>query len=108
MALSFGALEPGELVLVTVALVGLIPVAVRYTDEAKWFAVGYCCLVVGAIATNVEALFLGDLFNLVEHAVGLMGSGIAFAYATYQRRQALQEQATELAEQSGPTEAVEG
>ncbi len=108
MALSLGALEPGELVLVTVALVGLIPVAVRYTSDAKWFAIGYCCLVVGAIATNAEALFLGDLLNIVEHGVGLMGSGIAFAYATYQRRQDLQEQATGLASESGPTGAAEG
>lgn len=103
MALELSALEPGELVLVTIALVGLIPVALRYTDDAKWFTVGYCCLVVGAIATNLEALFLGDLLNLVEHGVGLMGSGIAFAYATYDRRQRLRDQAAEApAGDTGP------
>lgn len=108
MALSVGALEPGELVLVTIALVGLIPVAARYTSDAKWFAVGYCCLVVGAIATNAEALFLGDLLNVVEHGVGLMGSGLAFAYATYRRRKDLQDQSTDsLADDhgTGATEA---
>lgn len=92
---SLGALEPGEIVVLTVALVGLVPVMLRYSDDAKWFVVGYCCLVVGAIATNVEALFLGDLFNFVEHGVGLLGSGLAFAYAIYERRTSL------LSESSG-------
>lgn len=95
MELGLSALEPGELVLLTIALVGLIPVFLRYTEDAKWFAVGYCCLVVGVIATNAEALVLGDILNIVEHGVGLMGGGIVFAYAIYQRRKSLLADAAE-------------
>jgi len=105
---SLGALEPGELVVLTVALLGLVPVLLRYTDESKWFTVGYGCLVVGAVATNVEALFLGDFFNFVEHGVGLMGSGLAFAYAVYNRRQRLAGEAEENSEEtSAPAGAPE-
>ncbi|MFA1611932.1 hypothetical protein [Halobellus rubicundus] len=108
---SLGALEPGELVLLTVAIVGLVPVILRYTDEAKWFTLGYCCLVVGAVATNVEALVLGDVFNFVEHAFGLLGSGVAFAYAAYDRRERLsaaEEAGLGGSETLGGSDAVEG
>jgi hypothetical protein len=92
----------------TVALVGVIPVALRYSDEAKWFTVGYCCLVIGAIATNAEALFLGDLLNFVEHGVGLLGSGLAFAYAAYERRESLLGAGSAGSETPEATEVAEG
>ncbi|AEH35327.1 hypothetical protein [Halopiger xanaduensis] len=89
MASGLSALEPGELILLIVSVVGLAPILLRYTSEAKWFAVGYGCIVAGLIATNAEGIALGGVFNGIEHSVGIMGSGIAFAYAVYHRRQAL-------------------
>ncbi|USZ75173.1 hypothetical protein NGM07_17280 [Halorussus vallis] len=46
-------------------------------------------LVVAAVATNAEAFAFGDFFNLVEHGAGLMGSGVAFAFAARERRRTL-------------------
>lgn len=83
---EISALDPKELVLVVIALVGLVPLLRHYRPEAKWFAAGYGLLVVGAVATNLEALVLGSVFDLVEHGVGLMGSGLLFAAAAYYRR----------------------
>ena len=82
-------LDTKELVLVVIAVLGLVPVLVSYREQSKWFAVGYGLLVVGAVATNVEALAFGDLLDVVEHGVGLMGAGITFFVAAYLRRQAV-------------------
>lgn len=43
-------------------------------------------LIVGAISTNLEALILGNLLSVIEHGVGIMGAGLAFAAAAYLRR----------------------
>ncbi|ELZ28108.1 hypothetical protein C475_04865 [Halosimplex carlsbadense 2-9-1] len=69
-----------------VAIVGIVPVAIQYRERSRWFAVGYGMLVVAALATNLEDLFLGGLLNATEHAVGLMGAGIAFLVAAYVHR----------------------
>ena len=82
-------LDTKELVLVVIAVLGLAPVLVSYREQSRWFAVGYGLLVVGAVATNVEALVFGDLLNVVEHGVGLMGAGITFFVAAYLRRRAV-------------------
>lgn len=87
MPIDLAALDPSEVVLPIVALIGLIPVVVQYRRESKWFAVGYMLLVVATVSTNLEALFLGDILNLAEHSLGLMGSGLAFFAAGYLRRQ---------------------
>jgi len=86
MAIELAALDPKELVLVVIALLGLVPVLLLNTERSKLFTAGYAMLVVGAIATNAEALVLGDVLNLVEHGGGLMGSGLLFAAAAYYRR----------------------
>lgn len=86
MTIELTALDPKELILVLIALLGAIPVAIQYRSRSKWFALGYAMLCIGAISTNLEALFLGDLLNFVEHGVGLMGSGLVFATAAYLRR----------------------
>jgi hypothetical protein len=44
-------------------------------------------LPVAAFATNVEDLFLPAVLNLVEHLVGSLGAGIAFATAAYMSRE---------------------
>jgi hypothetical protein len=87
MASELSALDPKELVLVAIALLGLIPVLKLNTDRAKLFTVGYLLLCLGAVATNVEALVLGDVLNGVEHIGGLLGSGVVFLAAAYLRRQ---------------------
>jgi len=86
MALELAALDPKELILVVVALLGLIPVLMLNISKSKLFVAGYGMLVLGAVVTNVEHLLLGDALNLVEHAGGLMGSGVLFAAAAYYRR----------------------
>lgn len=81
-----GVLDPITVAMAIVGLFGIVPVAIQYRDRSKWFAVGYLLLVVAALATNLEDLFLGGLLNGVEHAVGLMGAGIAFFVAAYVHR----------------------
>lgn len=79
-------LDPQSAVLPVIALIGLVPVLLHYRAKAKLFVVGYVCLVVATLATNLEDLFLGDVLNFTEHAVGLMGSGLLFLAAAYVRR----------------------
>ncbi|MGB9956616.1 hypothetical protein ACOZ4B_09535 [Haloferax prahovense] len=79
-------LSPLEVTALAVALVGLIPVITQYRDETKLFAAGYVLLVVGMVATNLEALFLGSVLNFVEHAVGIGLAGVTFFAAAYVRR----------------------
>lgn len=86
MVAEFSTLDPSEAVLPIVALIGLVPVAAQYREQSKWFVVGYLLLVVATVSTNVEALFLGTVLNVVEHSLGLMGSGLAFLAAGYLRR----------------------
>ncbi|MFC7130825.1 hypothetical protein [Haloferax chudinovii] len=79
-------LSPLEVTALAVALVGLIPVITQYRAETKLFTVGYVLLVVGMVATNVEALFLGSVLNFVEHAFGIGLAGVTFFAAAYLRR----------------------
>jgi len=82
-------MDPMKVAMAAVALLGVVPVALQYRDRAKWFALGYALLVVAALSTNLENVLLGDLLNLAEHGVGLMGAGIAFFAAAYIHRQRL-------------------
>jgi hypothetical protein len=75
-----------KVALAIVALFGLVPVAIQYREQSRWFAVGYGLLVVATLATNLENLFLGTALNYTEHVVGLMGSGLAFLAAAYVHR----------------------
>ncbi|MFC7205175.1 hypothetical protein ACFQJC_16775 [Haloferax namakaokahaiae] len=88
MASELAALDPKELVLVLIALVGLVPVLLLHTSRSKLFTGGYLLLCVGALATNVEALVLGDILNLVEHGAGIAASGIVFLLAARSQRAA--------------------
>jgi len=83
---ALSALSPMEIAVATVALVGIVPVVVQYRERSRWFALGYGMLVVAALSTNIESLFLGDVFNFAEHGVGLMGAGLAFFAAAYVHR----------------------
>lgn len=59
----------------------------RYRRGSRLFVVGYVLLIVATVVTNVENLFLGTVLNYTEHYLGLMGSGLAFLFAAYVRRQ---------------------
>ena len=104
MAMELSALEPSEVVLPIVAMIGLVPVVLQYRRESKWFAVGYLFLIVATLSTNLEALFLGDVLNFAEHSLGLMGSGLAFLAAGYLRRKRI---LGEDNEDAGPDVAAE-
>lgn len=80
------ALNPAELVIFAVAVIGLLPVIAYYRTETRLFVFAYAFLVAGAIATNVENLILPDVINFLEHTVGILGAGAMFAVAAYLRR----------------------
>lgn len=79
----FGTLEVVGLL---VAVIGLVPVLSQYREETRWFTMGYVLLVIGMIATNLEAVVLGDVLNLVEHGIGIGLAGLTFFLAAYLRR----------------------
>jgi hypothetical protein len=82
-----GALDPDELVLIVIAVLGLLPVL--NASRSKLLLTAYLLLCVAIVATNLESLLLPDLLNGVEHAVGLLGSGLAFLAVGYAKRRAL-------------------
>ncbi|WP_380676265.1 hypothetical protein [Salinigranum sp. GCM10025319] len=83
MPLDIAALNPPELVVLLVGLGGLIPVALYARDLPRWVIAAYGFLLFGAIATNVEHVLWYDAVNAVEHGVGNLGAGIAFALIAY-------------------------
>ncbi|MDS0297150.1 hypothetical protein NDI76_00150 [Halogeometricum sp. S1BR25-6] len=91
MAAELTALDPKELVLILIALVGIVPVLLLRSSQSKWFMGGYLLLCAGALATNLEALALSGLFNVVEHGAGIAASGIVFFIAARKRSQVLAE-----------------
>lgn len=80
-----------EFVGLVVALIGLVPVVTQHREDTKWFTAGFGLLVVGMVATNVEAVVLPVALNFVEHVVGIGLAGLVFFFAAYQRRQAITE-----------------
>ncbi|MFB6087286.1 MAG: hypothetical protein ABEJ85_02100 [Haloarculaceae archaeon] len=79
-------LDPHEAVLPVIALIGLVPVVLQYRDQSRWFVVGYLPLIVATLGPNLQALSSNVAFTYAEHAVGLLGSGVAFLVAAYVRR----------------------
>ncbi|AAG19969.1 MULTISPECIES: hypothetical protein [Halobacterium] len=101
-------LDPPKAVLPLIALIGLVPVVARYRTESRWFVVGYGLLAVATLATNLENIVLGDVLNGTEHALGLMGSGIAFLVAGYYRRQTILDPQSDDAATGDAAPAAEG
>ncbi|AAG19984.1 MULTISPECIES: hypothetical protein [Halobacterium] len=83
---AFGVLEVVGLI---VAVLGLFPVVSQYKESTKLFTVGYLLLVVGMVATNLEAVVLPVVLNATEHVVGIGLAGVTFLFAAYQRRQGM-------------------
>ncbi len=79
MTLDLGSLNPQEVVVLTVAVAGLIPVLLYRSRLHALHEAAYGFLLLGAVATNVENLLWHDAVNLVEHGVGNMGAGLAVA-----------------------------
>lgn len=75
-----------ELVGLSVALLGTYPVLRQHRADTKWFTVGYLLLVVGMLATNLEAVVLPVILNFTEHVVGIGLAGLVFLFAAYDRR----------------------
>ncbi|KDE58445.2 hypothetical protein EL22_04730 [Halostagnicola sp. A56] len=82
-----GVSDPQTFIVLVIALIGVIPVIIYRNQTSQWFVLCYCCLFIGAIATNFENVVFGTLLNFVEHIFGNMGAGIAFAVAAYLYRQ---------------------
>lgn len=83
---SLTALQPQEIVVFLVALGGLFPLLLYFNNINNWFLIAYGFLLIGAITTNIENIILYDVFNFIEHSVGNLGAGIAFAIAAYMYR----------------------
>ncbi|WP_336339167.1 hypothetical protein [Haloarcula brevis] len=111
MQSGLAALDPNKAVLPIIALIGLVPVLLRYRRSSRLFVVGYVLLVLATVVTNVENLFLGTVLNYAEHYLGLMGSGLAFLFAAYVRRKQVlgdDEGSSEAADTDGPEVAADG
>lgn len=87
MADVFGIFDPQALVVLVVALIGVIPAVLYRNKVDDWFLYTYGFLFVAALATNLEYLLLPEMLNVMEHVVGNMGAGIAFAASAYLYRQ---------------------
>lgn len=86
MATVFGVFDAQAMVVLAVALIGIVPVVLYREKTSRWFVYAYGCLLVAALATNLEYVFLPEVLNVTEHVVGNMGAGIAFAVAAYMYR----------------------
>lgn len=82
MADIFG-MDPQSLVILIVAVVGLVPVVMYYEETPKWFVIAYGFLFFAAFATNFEDVILPEVLGFLEHFIGNLGAGIAFAVAAY-------------------------
>lgn len=80
---EIAGMDPQSLVILIVALVGLVPVLMYYQETPKWFVVAYGFLLVAAFTTNFENVLLPELLGFLEHSVGNLGAGVAFAVAAY-------------------------
>ncbi|WP_136688469.1 hypothetical protein [Halorhabdus amylolytica] len=86
MTTIFGVFDAQAFVVLIIAVVGLAPVLLYRTKTSRWFLFAYAFLFVAAFTTNFENVLLPEVLNLVEHIVGNMGTGIAFAVAAYMYR----------------------
>jgi hypothetical protein len=77
-----------EIVGLFVSLLGLLPVLSLYQEETRWLTVAYVLLVIGMVATNLEAVVLGGVLNFVEHGIGIGLAGLMFFATAYLHRQA--------------------
>lgn len=94
MLVDLTLLDPQELVILLVAVGGLVPLAIYYRVLPRLIVLPYAFLVIGAVMTNAERLFFPDLLNAIEHSVGNLGAGIAFAVLAYAYRRRLEEPTT--------------
>lgn len=83
MSEIFGVFGAQSFVVLIVAVVALVPVVLYYQETFNWFIVAYAFLFVAAFATNFENVFLPEIMNLVEHSLGNLAAGFAFAIAAY-------------------------
>ena len=77
--------ETGEVVSLVIALIGYFILLIEFKNHKNLLHlfVAYSLLLVGAIATVVETVYLPDVFNLVEHLAGRALVGIAFGLMAF-------------------------
>jgi len=77
--------EVGEGFSLLIAFIGYIILITEFSRNKNtlhlFFA--YTLLLAGAIATVAESFYLENVFNLVEHAIGMAGAGVAFGIAAF-------------------------
>ncbi len=78
-------LEANEVITLIIVLFGYFSVVTCYRDKpsTKWFLAGYTLLIIGMLATNLEAFVFPEIMNLIEHGIGVAGAGIVFLYWAY-------------------------
>lgn len=96
MAVTLTALSPQEVVVLAVALAGLVPVLIYARSVSRWLLAAYGFLLVGALMTNLENLLWPTTLNLIEHSVGNLGVGVAFAVLAYVHRRRIHGTVSEI------------
>lgn len=89
MAIDITPLNPQEIVVLLVALGGVVPILLYTHRISRIYLLAYGFLLVGALMTNLENLAFHDPLNFIEHSVGNMGAGLAFALIAYVERKRL-------------------
>ena len=77
--------EIGEAVSLLIGLIGYVILLIEFKRNGKLLHLflAYTFLLIGAISTVAEDFFLGNIFNLLEHTVGMALAGVAFGVTVF-------------------------
>ena len=77
--------EIGEGFSLIVAFIGYIILITEFSRNKNMLHLflAYTLLFVGTIATVAESFYLENIFNLVEHVIGMAGAGIVFGITAF-------------------------
>src|SRR3989338_8410690 len=81
--------EIGEAISLVFSIIGYVIILRHYMKHRDIFLifVAYNLLFIGTLATVLEAYFLAETMNLLEHSLGSAMAGIAFALVAYKSNQ---------------------
>ncbi len=70
----------GEALVLLIGFLGFVPAALDFHESRKLtpFFAGYVALLVGLLATNLEAFAFASEMNVIEHVVGILFASILF------------------------------
>lgn len=78
------SIQPYEVMALFILIIGYIPIVMNFRQwRDRWIFGAYTALLIGTIATNLEAVVAPVLLNYVEQVVGVMLSGILFAVCAH-------------------------